>query len=147
MILDLYRIAEAIRASHPDVELEVREAERRIIFKVDAGKLYNFIRFLKDEAGRDFLSTLTAVDYQDRMEVVYFLGSYSDGYIFIVKTDVDRENPEVESVVDLFPTANFHEREVYDMFGVRFRNHPNLKRLLLPDDFEGHPLRKDYEWW
>jgi NADH-quinone oxidoreductase subunit C len=90
---------------------------------------------------------LSGADYDDRIEVIYLVGSYSDGIIFITKTKLPKGNPAVNSVVEVWPTASFHEREAAEMFGIIFEGHPNLEHLLLPEDFEGHPLRKDYKWW
>ncbi|GIV36092.1 MAG: hypothetical protein KatS3mg032_0471 [Cyclobacteriaceae bacterium] len=94
----------------------------------------------------DFLFCLTGVDYPpDHMMVVYHLRSTVWGHHLVVKSRIPtRENPETDTVCDLWRTAEFHEREVYDLFGITFRNHPDLRRLLLTDDWVGHPLRKDY---
>jgi NADH-quinone oxidoreductase subunit C len=83
----------------------------------------------------------------DRMEICYMLGNHdiNNPRELILKTNVtDRVNPAVDSIVSLFLAANFQEREVYDMFGIKFNNHPDLRRILCPDDWEGFPLRKDY---
>ncbi len=94
----------------------------------------------------DFLFCLTGVDYPpDHMMVVYHLRSTELGHHLVVKSHIPtRENPETDTVCDIWRTAEFHEREVYDLFGIKFRNHPDLRRLLLTDDWVGHPLRKDY---
>ncbi|MFD0976737.1 NADH-quinone oxidoreductase subunit C [Salinimicrobium gaetbulicola] len=93
----------------------------------------------------DYLFCLTGVDYGKELGVVYHLESTVHRHIIVVKVQTeDRENPIFDSVQDLWATANFHEREVYDFFGIKFRNHPNMKRLFLSEDWEGFPLRKDY---
>lgn len=92
----------------------------------------------------DYLSSLTAVDRGDRLELVLHLRALATGERLTVKTELERERPEVASVTGIWKTANWHEREVYDLFGVVFRGHPKLRRILLTEDFEGHPLRKDY---
>ncbi|MFD2516884.1 NADH-quinone oxidoreductase subunit C [Salinimicrobium flavum] len=93
----------------------------------------------------DYLFCLTGVDYGKELGVVYHLESTRHRHILVVKVQTpDRENPVLDSVQDIWATANFHEREVYDFFGIKFRNHPNLKRLFLTEDWEGFPLRKDY---
>lgn len=104
------------------------------------------IEFLKLEADFDYLVDVTAVDYKDRAErfdLVYVLYSFARNERVRVKTRIpDAFRPE--SAVGVHPTANWLEREVYDMFGIEFANHPDLKRILLPEDWQGHPLRKDY---
>ncbi len=92
-----------------------------------------------------FLVDVTAVDEKEHFVVVYHLMSLKDGELLRVKVKVDRENPEVPSLTSIWPAANVLEREVYDLMGVVFKGHPNLKRILCPDDFQGHPLRKDYK--
>ncbi len=92
----------------------------------------------------DYLISLTAVDFVEKMTVVYHLESVKHRQVLVVKVDIeDRENPQVATVSDVWPTANFHEREVFDLFGIRFSNHPDLRRLFLEDDY-GYPLRKDF---
>ena len=107
------------------------------------------MKFLKQEPDLDYqiLMDLTGVDYlprRPRFEAVYNLYSLSRKNRLRVKVRLAEEDPEVESVVGLWPIADWLEREVWDMFGVRFRGHPDLKRILMYDGFVGHPLRKDY---
>ena len=93
------------------------------------------------------LSDLTCADFPDepgRFRVAYHLFSIEDGSRLRLRAWAGADDPELPSVVEVWPTANWHEREVYDMFGVRFRNHPDLCRILMPLDWEGHPLRRDY---
>ena len=110
------------------------------------GAAVPIIEFLKLEADFDFLVDLTAVDYPDRPErfdLVYILYSFARNERIRIKTRIP-EGFQPESAVGVHPTANWLEREVYDMFGIEFANHPDLKRILMPDDWQGHPLRKDY---
>lgn len=96
----------------------------------------------------DLLSCLTVVDNGpevQNMEVIYNLYSIPLDHSLMVKATLDRDNPEIETVSDLWQTANWHEREAYDLFGVKFNNHPDLRRILMPADWEGHPMLKDYE--
>jgi len=93
----------------------------------------------------DYLFCLTCVDWKTHFTMVYHLTSTNHRHTLVVKSKLDRNNPEIETVSDAWRTAEFHEREVYDLFGVKFLNHPDLRRLLLTDDWEGWPLRKDYE--
>lgn len=94
----------------------------------------------------DFLFCLTAADWPQHMEVIYHLKSTTHNHIVVVKSKINnRENPETETVCHLWRTAEFHEREVFDLYGIVFKNHPDLRRLLLTDDWVGYPLRKDYK--
>jgi NADH-quinone oxidoreductase subunit C len=102
---------------------------------------------LRQDAGLDldFLFCLTCIDWKTHFTMVYHLRSTIYHHTLVIKAKLDRANPEIASVSKLWFTAEFHEREVYDLFGVHFQNHPDLRRLLLTDDWEGYPLRKDYE--
>jgi len=105
--------------------------------------------FLRDAPGLSFryLSDLTAVDHypnEPRFEVVYHLLSFGTNQRLRLKVRLAGDAPRVESVVSVWPGANAFEREVFDLFGIRFEGHPYLRRILLPEDWEGHPLRKDY---
>ena len=105
------------------------------------------ISYLKSTPGLefDFLNSITAVDYFDYFEVIYHLTSIKHNRSLVIKTRCQgRENLSVPSIMSLYQGADFQEREVYDLMGIRFEGHPNLKRILTWDGFEGHPLRKDY---
>ena len=95
----------------------------------------------------NFLSDITAVDWhpsEPRFDVVYHLLSISRHKRMRLKVRLAGDEPNLESITSVWPSANFFEREVYDLFGVRFAGHPNLRRIMMPEDWEGHPLRKDY---
>ena len=93
----------------------------------------------------DFLVSITAVDYKEKFTLVGHLENTEMHQMIVIKSDIaDRENPEIETISDLWPTSEFHEREIYDLFGIKFTNHPDLRRLFLPDDY-GYPLRKDFK--
>ena len=114
---------------------------------VRSDSLTDVARFLKDTEGLDFdfLNFVTATDFYDHFEVVYMLSSLEHNHSLMVKVRCyDRENPSLPSVVGLWQGADFQEREIYDLFGIRFEGHPNLKRIFLWEGFEGHPLRKDF---
>ncbi|PTM56746.1 NADH-quinone oxidoreductase subunit C [Desmospora activa] len=93
----------------------------------------------------DYLQNLSGVDYETHLEVVLHLYSMEHRRELAVRVQVDRDRSEAPSVTAIWPAANWNEREVYDLLGIRFSGHPNLGRILLPDDWVGHPLRKDYE--
>ncbi len=97
------------------------------------------------ETNFDYLFCLSGVDWGEKLGVVYHLESTTHRHIVVVKVKTeDREIPILDTVCDIWSTAEFHEREVFDFFGIKFNNHPNLKRLFLTEDWEGYPLRKDY---
>ena len=116
---------------------------------VAADRLVELCGFLRDdpELAFDFLEDLTAVDWPKRevIEVVYHLLSYRHRHAFVLKVEAARAAPTVPTVEGVWKAANWHEREVYDLFGVDFPGHPDLRRVLLPDDWVGYPLRKDYQ--
>ena len=114
---------------------------------VKGESLLEVATFLKTTPGLDFdyLTSITAVDYYDYFEVVYQLTSIKHNHSLVVKTRCyGRDNPTVPSVVSLWRGADFQEREIYDLMGISFEGHPNLKRIFLWEGFQGHPLRRDY---
>ena len=116
---------------------------------IEKGLVRDVCAILRDNPGCPFnyLCDLTAVDWypsEPRFEVVYHLLSIPKKERVRLKAKLDGSSPVIESVTSVWPSANFYEREVFDLFGVRFSGHPNLERLMMPDNWEGHPLRKDY---
>lgn len=94
----------------------------------------------------DYLFCLTCIDWKTHLTMVYHLSSTTHRHNIVIKAKLDRDKPEIETVSHIWRTADFHEREVYEMFGVHFLNHPDLRLLILPDGWEGkNPLRKDFE--
>ncbi|UCF27682.1 MAG: NADH-quinone oxidoreductase subunit C, partial [Chloroflexota bacterium] len=116
-------------------------------FIVPAEKLVEFATGLRDEFGYDFLSSVTGVDYlpEEKLEVVYHAYKTTGGSELVYKVQVPRDNPVVPSLTPVFPGANLQEREAWDLVGIRFDGHPNLKRVLTWEGFEGHPLQKDWQ--
>ncbi|PDO10380.1 MAG: hypothetical protein BLM47_07575 [Candidatus Reconcilbacillus cellulovorans] len=117
----------------------------RICLVVRADHWPNVARLLKEKERFDYLRSLAGVDFETHMEVVYHLTSLETRENVCVKVRTSRESPSIPSVASVWATADWHEREAYDLFGIRFPGHPDLRRILLPDDWVGHPLRKDYE--
>jgi NADH-quinone oxidoreductase subunit C len=121
---------------------------RRVV--VPAQRLWDVLTYLKNEHHFDTLAELTAVDYleyegaKDRFGVVYVLVSTKSGERLVLKTFVNDPDPVLPSVYGLWKSADWLEREVYDMFGIKFTGHPDLRRILMPDEFSAFPLRKDY---
>lgn len=98
-----------------------------------------------DDLFFDYLFCLTCVDWKTHLTMVYHLSSTRYRHNIVVKSKLDRNNPVIETCCHTWKTAEFHEREVAELFGVRFASHPDLRKLILPDDWVGYPLRKDYE--
>ncbi len=120
-----------------------------LIVWVEPGTIVETCTILRDSAETqfNFLSDITCIDWypsEPRFEVVYHLLSHSRKARVRVKVKLDAEDANVDSLTQLWAGADFFEREIYDLFGVRFQGHPNLKRIMMPEDWEGHPLRKDY---
>lgn len=133
------QLVEQIKEKCTDVEVD---AEQRLVVGPD--KLLGLMKELRDTFGFDFLSNVTAVDYPDHYEVVYHPCRIRDAAMVTVKTRADKKRPRVPSVCGLWGAANWQEREVYDLFGIVFEGHPDLRRIFLDDDFPGHPLRKSF---
>ena len=93
----------------------------------------------------DYLFCVTCIDWKIHLTMVYHLSSTTHRHTIVIKADINREQPQIETVSDIWRTAEFHEREVFELFGVQFLHHPDLRKLILTDDFEGFPLRKDFE--
>ena len=118
-----------------------------LTLSVNPSYLHQLAKQLKEDTDTsfDYMFCQTGIDWEENLEVVYHLRSTSHGHEVVVRTQItDRENPTVDSVYDLWKTADFHEREIFDLLGIRFNNHPDLRRIFLDDNWEGFPLRKDY---
>ncbi|MEW6007528.1 MAG: NADH-quinone oxidoreductase subunit C [bacterium] len=136
---------EVIKERFPSAHFE--ENCKDLTFRVEKSLLFEFMDFLYKELSFSFITDICAVDYpkrEKRFDVVYHLYSIEENRRICVKVGIS-ENEDVESVSSIWKGANWHEREIFDLFGIRFLNHPDLKRILLPDEWEGYPLRKDYE--
>jgi len=138
--------------SHPAI-LETTEAFGETTVIADPAQIVEFLTYLRDTEKYGRLSTITAVDWhpaEPRFEVVYHIqGIEHRGDLAVirrlrVKCRLSGTNPEIDSVTGVHASANWYERETFDMFGIGFRNHPNLQRILMPVDWDGNPLRKDY---
>lgn len=124
-----------------EVKEEVDKKGRKV-FRVEKEHLIELIKDLK-EKGFNHLSLITGVDFRDRIEVVYHLERMADNSMIVVKTSTT--NSRVPSLTSLYDSANWDEREQYDMMGIIFEGHPDLRRILLPEGWNGYPLRKDYD--
>jgi len=129
-------------------ELEFTEEDSQYLnITVQPENLHQLMSQLKSdsETNFDYLFCVTGMDWGAALGVIYHLESTTHRHSIVVKVKTeDRENPTLDTVSNIWKTADFHEREVFDFFGIKFNNHPNLKRLFLTDEWEGFPLRKDY---
>jgi NADH-quinone oxidoreductase subunit C len=141
-----------LRERFPDAVVSVAESQGEMTVIVRPDAIVEVCQALRDDAALqyNFLSTITAVDWlerEPRYDVVYHLMSLSTRTLVRLKIQVGDDElpqPEAPSVTSVWPAANWYEREVYDLFGIRFAGHPDLRRIEMPDDWAGHPLRKDY---
>ena len=138
-------LKESLLLLHPT--LVVEETAEWLTMEIESQNWLPFAQTLRqrDDLYFDFLFCVTCVDWKTHLSMVYHLTSYKHGHILVVKSKLDRTKPEIESVSSIWRTADFHERESYDLFGVIFLHHPDLRRLFLTDDWVGWPLRKDYD--
>lgn len=145
----MHRAAALLQDKFPDDVAEVVEFRGDTTVVVNPKAIVEILSVLRDasETNYKYLSMIAAVDYHPaspRFAVVYNLYSHRYHDRITVKAFLDDAAPVIDSVVSVFSTADFHEREAYDLMGISFKGHPNLKRILLPDDFVGFPLRKEF---
>ena len=129
--------------------LSVEEFRGQASVTLDPEAVVNACQMLRDDAELDFnfLAALTAVDYwpsEPRFKIVYQLYSLANKEFIGLRAQLSNESPEISTIESIYPNANWHEREVFDMFGVTFKDHSDQRRIIMPYDWEGHPLRKDY---
>jgi NADH-quinone oxidoreductase subunit C len=138
----------AVAALRTSSLIEAAKFDRdELTIYVDRADIKQACEILRDQAQFNFLSDITCVDIfpsEPRFEIIYHLLSHAQKDRVRLIARVPGGDPSIESLMGLWPAANFFEREVFDLFGVRFLGHPNLRRIMMPEDWEGHPLRKDY---
>jgi NADH-quinone oxidoreductase subunit C len=130
----------------PEAIVDAKLASGELTLAIAPARIVEVCRVLKETAGFERLSAVTAVDWwprEPRFEVVYLLHSIRQNSRLRLNVRVG-EDQHLDSVCSVWHGANWYEREIFDLFGIRFRNHPNLERIMMPSDWEGHPLRKDY---
>lgn len=146
-LVDARAAADALKQKFPDwVKDDARQGFGGVV--IDRDHLVEVARAIRDDLGYNYLSSATGVDYHgisDHMEMVYHAYRITGGPALVFKAQTPRDNAEIPSVIDVWPGADFQEREAYDLYGIRFAGHPNLKRILLWDGFDGHPMRKDWK--
>ena len=142
-----FPVAAALNENHSSAITGGHAERGELTILIDPAAIVEVCRFLKNEQEFIRLSSITAVDWfpaDPRFEVVYHLHSLNRKLRLRLKCPISETQGELDSVISVWRAADWYEREIFDLFGIRFRNHPNLKRLLLPEDWEGYPLRKDY---
>ena len=143
-------IAEKLKEVFPDEVLAVSEFRGQVSVTLRKNRIRDIARYLHDDPDLyfDYLIDVCGVDYlgkkEKRFEVVYHLFSIKHRHALRLKAEVSESNPAIDSVTPVWVGANWHERETFDLYGIKFNGHPDLRRILLPEDWEGHPLRKDY---
>lgn len=140
------QIEASIRNKFPKAVLESSVVDGVLTLKIDAPQILKVCEYTRSaqELAFDYPANITAVDWSDRLEMVYQLDSLSLKQRLTLKVDLDREKPSIASVTPVWKGADWQEREIHDLFGIEFAGHPDLRRILLPEEFEGFPLRKDY---
>jgi NADH-quinone oxidoreductase subunit C len=142
-----HSVAQAVEAFDADSVKGGTFAYNELTLEIAPARINSVCGYLKYDQHFARLSSVTAVDRypaEPRFEVVYHLQSVERNQRVRLKCRLSGENPQIESVTSVWRGANWYEREVFDLFGIRFRGHPDLRRIMMPDDWEGHPLRKDY---
>ena len=149
--MSVLSILDALPKQFPSEILETHSKHGDLTAVIQKDALIDVMTFLKSDPELDFnvLMDLTAVDYlwrhpKPRFEMVYHLFSLAKKHRLRIKIGVDEKDLTIDSLTPLWPIADWYEREVWDMFGIRFSGHPNLKRIMMYEEFVGHPLRKDY---
>jgi len=143
---ELELTAQELREAHADSVRDTEYFRERAVLVIDPAQVRPVLERLR-EKGYTFLASLHGVDYypeEPRLGVLYEMLDMQRVERISVKARVSTDDPHIPSVVDLFPTADHQEREVYDLFGVVFDGHPDLRRILMPEDYEGHPQRRDF---
>jgi len=146
--MNAQEIFENLKAEFNDAIIElVDEAPSDPFIKIAADKVFDVCHHLRDTEGMmfDYLASISGMDLGEKLGVVYHLFSYELKQRIVIKAEVDKDKPDIATVERVWRAADWHERETYDLFGVNFVGHHNMIRILNPYDWEGHPLRKDYE--
>ncbi|MHB8851756.1 MAG: NADH-quinone oxidoreductase subunit C [Ignavibacteriaceae bacterium] len=142
-------IIQKLNDKFKDIKLEVVEYRNELTILFDKQNIVDVCKFLKDDDDLQFrlCEDITAIDWaktKNRFTVVYHIFSLKNNFRLSLKSNVDESDCSIDSVSSVWRTANWEEREVYDMYGIKFNNHPDLRRMYMPEEFEYHPLRKDF---
>ncbi len=142
-------IIQKLNDKFKDIKLEVVEYRNELTILFDKQNVVDVCKFLKDDDDLQFrlCEDITAIDWaktKNRFTVVYHIFSLKNNFRLSLKSNIDESDCSIDSVSSVWRTANWEEREVYDMYGIKFNNHPDLRRMYMPEEFEYHPLRKDF---
>lgn len=140
-------VIHALSEKHSEQVLEVYQSSGDTFVRVKPDNLVEICKYLKDEHNFIYLSDIFGVDLftsEKRFEVLYNMVSLKDQIRLFLKISLEEREPEVESVTSVWKSANWYEREVFDMFGIRFNNHPDMRRIYMPEDYDYYPLRKEF---
>ena len=142
-------ISQKLQANFPEAELEFSEFRKELSIKFNKKFVNPICKFLKDHSELEFLlcEDVTAVDWakgKNRFTVVYHIFSLKHNFRLVLKADVDESDCAIDTVSSVWKTSNWQERETYDMYGIKFNNHPDLRRIYMPEEFEYYPLRKEF---
>ncbi len=142
-------ITQKLKENFSDIDFDVSDYKDELTIKLDKKRIVDVCRFLKEDHDLQFnyCSDVTAIDWakrKNRFTVVYNVFSMKNNFRLRLKADVDETDCSIDSVSSIWAAANWQERETYDMYGIRFNNHPDLRRMYMPEEFEHHPLRKDF---
>ncbi len=142
-------ILNQLRASLPNVQVETSEFKDELTLQVQKKDIVDVCKVLKNDSELKFIhcEDVTAIDWarrKNRFTIVYHIFSLKNKFRLIVKADVDESDCNIDTVSSVWRSANWPERETYDMYGIHFNNHPDLRRMYMPEEFQYHPLRKDF---
>lgn len=142
-------LQQKLKEKFPKSEFEFSEFRDELSIKLNKENILSVCRFLKEDTDLEFLlcQDITAVDWakrKDRFTVVYHIFSLKNKFRLVIKSDVDESDCSIDSVSSVWKTSNWQERECYDMYGIKFNNHPDMRRIYMPEEFEYYPLRKDF---
>jgi len=139
------RVLRSLLDNFPSAVTDSKKLRKGVLrARVERRELYRCCRFLRDDQGFEHLSMISAVEYDSRFEIVYHISCYVSCLLLELITSTPKDDPSVDSVSSIWGGANWQERESYDLMGIKFNNHPKLERILLPNDYLYHPLRKDF---
>lgn len=134
-----------LKTKFVDWVLELNEVKCDSFILIKPEKNVEILNYLKNEEQFDSLMCVSGTDEKENFNIVYHLYNTNKKIKITIKAKLEKENPDIESISSLWQGADWFEREIWDLFGIKFKNHPDLRRIMLPEDWVGHPLRKDYE--
>lgn len=142
-------LKQKLKQNFPETEFEFSEFRDELSVKLNKKNILPVCKFLKEDSDLEFLlcEDITAVDWaarKNRFTVVYHIFSIKNNIRLVLKADVDENDCSIDSVTSVWKTSNWQERECYDMYGIKFNNHPDMRRIYMPEEFEYYPLRKDF---